>query len=105
MLQVHEAQERILGEVSALAVSERNLDDALGCVLAHDVVSDLNLPLFDNSAMDGYALRATDVAKASRKKPVKLRVVEHIGAGATPKQRLIAGAASRIFTGAPIPDD
>lgn len=104
MLQVHEAQERILNEVSALAVSERNLDDTVGCVLADDVVSGLHLPLFDNSAMDGYAVRAADVAKASRENPVKLSVIEHIGAGATPKQRLTSGASSRIFTGAPIPN-
>jgi len=104
MLEIQEAQERILSEVSALAVLESNLDDSLGRVLGEDIVSDLDLPLFDNSAMDGYAVRTVDVAGASREKPVSLRVVEHIGAGATPTQRLTQGTTARIFTGAPLPE-
>lgn len=103
MLEVHEAQERILSEVSALAVSECPLEAAPGRVLGEDVVADLNLPLFDNSAMDGYAVRAADVANASRANPATLRVIEHIGAGAIPTQRLSPLAAMRIFTGAPLP--
>jgi molybdopterin molybdotransferase len=104
MLEVHEAQERILDAVSVLGAVETPLDASLGRVLADDIASTLNLPLWDNSAMDGYAVRAEDVASASRTHPIRLRVLEHIGAGAMPRQRITPGGASRIFTGAPMPD-
>lgn len=104
MLEVSEVRERILNEVSPLNVLERHLNESAGHVLAEAIVSDLNLPLFDNSAMDGYAVRAADVDKASRENPVKLRVVAHIDAGATPKGKVEPGTAMRIFTGAPVPD-
>jgi len=103
MLEVHEAQQRILAEVSPLDARECPLDASLGHVLAEDVVSDLGLPLWDNSAMDGYAVRSADVANATREHPIRLRVVEHIGAGDTPKKAIPAGSAARIFTGAPVP--
>src|ERR1043166_5943301 len=104
MLEVSEARERILSEISVLAVSELDLAESLGHVLAEDLISDLNLPLWDNSAMDGYAVRTADVATASRARPIRLRVIEHISAGATPTQRLVDGTSARIFTGAPLPE-
>ncbi|MFZ4371875.1 MAG: gephyrin-like molybdotransferase Glp [Mycobacterium sp.] len=79
------------------------LADALGLVLARDVVAPLSLPVFDNSAMDGYAVRTEDVAAASSQRPVKLPVAEDIPAGRTDQLTLAPGTAHRIMTGAPIP--
>jgi molybdopterin molybdotransferase len=79
------------------------LRDALGCVLAEDVVSPRPLPAFDNSAMDGYAVRLRDIAGASQDSPVGLPVVGDVAAGRTDTLRLVGGTAVRIMTGAPIP--
>jgi molybdopterin molybdotransferase len=73
-------------------------------VLAEDVVSDIDVAPFDNSAMDGYAVRAADVAGASEERPAVLRVVEHIPAGVAPTRPVGPGEASRIMTGAPMPE-
>lgn len=79
------------------------LADALGLVLADDVVAPLSLPGFDNSAMDGYAVIADDVAGASAAEPVALPVAEDIPAGRTDPLTLEPGTAHRIMTGAPLP--
>jgi molybdopterin molybdotransferase len=79
------------------------LADALGLVLADDVVAPLSLPSFDNSAMDGYAVVAEDVAAASPEQPVLLPVAEDIPAGRTDLLVLKSGTAHRIMTGAPVP--
>ncbi len=79
------------------------LADALGLVLADDVVAPLSLPGFDNSAMDGYAVVADDVADASAEQPVVLPVAEDIPAGRTDVLTLKPGTAHRIMTGAPVP--
>ncbi len=79
------------------------LADALGLVLADDVVAPLSLPVFDNSAMDGYAVRAADVAAATPEDPVVLPVAEDIPAGRTDELQLLPGTAHRIMTGAPLP--
>lgn len=79
------------------------LTEAEGLVLADDVRAPISLPVFDNSAMDGYAVRADDIATASPDHPVKLPVAEDIPAGRTDIPTLAAGTAHRIMTGAPIP--
>lgn len=79
------------------------LADAQGLVLAEDVVAQLALPVFDNSAMDGYAVRAEDVAGATPERPVVLPVAEDIPAGRTDALTLQPGTAHRIMTGAPLP--
>lgn len=79
------------------------LEDALGLVLADDVAAPLSLPGFDNSAMDGYAVVAEDVAEASAEHPVQLPVAEDIPAGRTDRLALKPGTAHRIMTGAPLP--
>ena len=79
------------------------LSDALGLVLADDVVATLSLPGFDNSAMDGYAVVADDIAGASDGEPVSLPVAEDIPAGRTDPLTLKPGTAHRIMTGAPLP--
>jgi molybdopterin molybdotransferase len=79
------------------------LADTLGLVLADDVVAPLSLPGFDNSAMDGYAVVADDVAAASPEHPVLLPVAEDIPAGRTDPLTLKPGTAHRIMTGGPVP--
>jgi len=99
-LSVDEALERILARVKPLGPVSLDLLDVLGLTLAEDIVADRDVPPFRNSAMDGYAVRASDVATA----PSKLRVVGEIAAGGTPKGGVGAGEAMRIMTGAPMPD-
>lgn len=82
---------------------ELPLADCTGLVLARDVTADVSLPPFDNSAMDGYAVRAVDVADAREDAPVELPVVEDIPAGRTDVRALLPGTAHRIMTGAPMP--
>ncbi|HET9141051.1 gephyrin-like molybdotransferase Glp [Actinophytocola sp.] len=87
-----------------LPVAVRDLAGCLGLVLAEDQTAPVALPPFDNSAMDGYAVRARDVAGASEPDPVTLPVEEDIPAGRTDVPRLRPGTAHRIMTGAPLPD-
>jgi molybdopterin molybdotransferase len=93
----------ILGTVRPLAPTELSLADALGLVLAEDVTAGTPLPSFDNSAMDGYAVRVADVAAASAENPVTLPVVAEIAAGDTGAYALPEGASIRIMTGALLP--
>ena len=79
------------------------LTEAQGLVLADDVVAQLSLPVFDNSAMDGYAVRAEDISEATPEHPVVLPVAEDIPAGRTDQLTLQPGTAHRIMTGAPVP--
>ena len=102
-ISVHEARERILASVSALPARQVELSEALGLVAAADVASPVAVPAFDNSAYDGYALQAADVSDAAEDRPVRLRVVGEIQAGAAGSTRIDAGTAARIMTGAPIP--
>ena len=77
--------------------------ETLGLAAAEDVVSPIDLPSFDNSAMDGYAVRQADVATASEESPVHLPVVGEIGAGQARLLALSPGTAAKIMTGAPVP--
>ncbi len=94
---------RILEAVHPLEVRRIGLLDALGMTIAEDVVAEVALPGFDNSAMDGYAVSFHDIAEARPDRPIHLPVVGEIGAG-TPGLRAIApGTAAKIMTGAVIP--
>jgi molybdopterin molybdotransferase len=104
MLTVTEASARILEQITPLAVERVPLLDALGRVLAEPVRAPMTLPAWDNSAMDGYAVRGEDIDAASREQPVSLRVLETVAAGAFATQPVRGGEAIRIMTGAPIPD-
>lgn len=103
-LSAHDAALRILQDVRRQPAFRIPLDDALGLVLAEDVVSPLDIPAWTNSAMDGYAVRGDDVRGATAERPVRLTVVEEIPAGQFPTRAIGAGECSRIFTGAPLPD-
>src|SRR5438067_4431419 len=100
LMSADDALARILAGVPTLAAVETPLLDALGLVLAEDVSADRDVPPFRNSAMDGYAVRADDVAHA----PAQLRVVGEIAAGGFPDRAIGRGEAMRIMTGAPMPD-
>jgi molybdopterin molybdotransferase len=104
MFSVAEAQQRILDSFSLLTAEVIPLAAALGRVLAEDAVAQDQLPLFDNSAMDGYALRAADTQGATRDQPVRLRIAGEIPAGRVLDRALKAGEAARIFTGGAVPD-
>lgn len=98
-----EALAAILRGVRALDAEERALLEALGSVLAEDVDSPVDLPPWDNSAMDGFAVRAEDVRGASGDAPRVLRVVDDVPAGHFASRPVGAGEAIRIMTGAPVP--
>jgi molybdopterin molybdotransferase len=104
VISVEEHLGRCVRSVRPLDPIELGLLESQDCVLAEDVVSPLDLPGFDNSAMDGYAVRAADVASASEDRPVRLPVVADIPAGSTERTRLARGQAARIMTGAPLPE-
>jgi molybdopterin molybdotransferase len=103
MLTVAEAKEIVLSAVRTGPSRAMPLAEALDCVLAQDVKSPVDLPLWDNSAVDGYAVRASDVAGASENSSIHLRVIAEAPAGAAANVGLEPQACVRIFTGAPIP--
>jgi len=102
MISADQALQTVLENTAPLGVERIPILDALGRVLAEDISSSRDIPGFDNSAMDGYAVRAADVARASEANPVKLKVVETVGAGQMPSRTVGAGEAVRTMTGAPI---
>jgi molybdopterin molybdotransferase len=93
----------ILSAVEPLVPIDVQLLDAHGCVLTEDVTAPWPLPQFDNSAMDGYAVRSADIAGATAENPVELPVVADISAGASYTSAIGPGLAARIMTGAPMP--
>jgi molybdopterin molybdotransferase len=101
---VEEHLERVLAGVRPLEPVAQPLLDTLGLACAEDVVATMSLPSFDNSAMDGYAVRQADVASATADQPVTLPVAGEIGAGQATLRSLEPGAAAKIMTGAPIPE-
>jgi molybdopterin molybdotransferase len=103
MLSVDEARERVLASVHPLAPLDLPLQDAYGCVLARDVVAERDIPAFASSAMDGFAVRASDVAEADQQRPVELKVVGRALIGHRPEATVGGGEAVSIATGAPIP--
>jgi molybdopterin molybdotransferase len=100
MISVEEAQERVLAEIATLGIETVAFTEALGRVLREDVIAPADVPQADNTAMDGYAVRADDIANP----PVRLRVIEDLPAGNVATKRVDSGTAIRIMTGALIPD-
>ena len=103
MLELEEALRRILAAIPQPVSESVALTEAHGRVLAEQVRSPLDLPVFDNSAMDGYAVRAGDVAAAKPDSPVRLRLVGKVAAGETSWAEVKAGTCVRLFTGSPLP--
>jgi molybdopterin molybdotransferase len=103
MISVEEALERILSYVGVLQPEAKPVLEALGQVLAEDVIAPFSIPPLDNTAMDGYAVQAASTVGASRSAPVELRVVGEVAAGYVFQGEVTPGTAVRIMTGAPVP--
>ena len=104
MISLDEARSRVLEPCRPLPTVTLPLDEALGCVTAAGMRAGADVPPFANTAMDGYAVRATDTAGATAAAPVELEVIGTLAAGAAPDRPVEAGQAMRIMTGAPIPE-
>src|SRR5712691_2039665 len=98
MIPVADAIRIVLDQTTSLPAESVALVDSLGRILAEDIVADSDLPPFDRAQMDGYAVRAADVANA----PARLRVVGESAAGSGWHQQMKPGEAVRIMTGAPV---
>lgn len=103
MIPLAQAQDYILGNVDALPPTKVPLSEALGLITAQDTVSPEAVPAWDNTAMDGFAVRSVDTETASTSDPVILDVSGTIAAGGRPDFTIAPGQAARIMTGAPIP--
>ncbi len=100
---VDEQVERVIEAIEPLHPYDQPLLDALGLPVCEDIVAPMDLPSFDNSAMDGYAVYFDDVVSASQDHPVHLPVVGEMAAGQTRMLALSPGTSVRIMTGAPVP--
>lgn len=103
LLPVEDVRERVLAKIEPLPPLELPLTDASGCVVAADVLSEVDLPEFASSAMDGYAVRAADLRDAAPDDPIELKVVGRALIGQRPEATVGIGEAVQIATGAPIP--
>jgi molybdopterin molybdotransferase len=104
MIPASEAELTILNLVQPLSQTEAiDIADATGRVLADSIASRLDFPHWDNSAMDGYAVRFADIAASSQTNGIALEVIEEIPAGSQPQREIQSGQAARIFTGAILP--
>ncbi len=103
MLSVEAARQQMLDTIPVLSTEKRNILNCFGYVLAEALYAAEDIPPFDNSAMDGYAVHASDVQGASKDNPVILTIVETIAAGYAPTKPVQPGQAARIMTGAMMP--
>jgi molybdopterin molybdotransferase len=99
VISVAEASERILARIGALSQETVATENAAGRVLAERIVAPIDSPPWDNSSMDGYAIRSADLVSPG----IRLDVVEEVAAGAFPSRAIRAGEAMRVMTGAPAP--
>jgi molybdopterin molybdotransferase len=104
MLELEEARQRLLDALQPLPGETVPLSQATGRVAAETVASPIDLPPFDNSAMDGYAVRSADVESASAQAPVPLQLAAHVPAGTVLTGTVESGACVRVFTGSPLPN-
>ncbi len=104
MYSVKEAESIILTQIQPRQETEKvSLEAAFGRILAEDISSDLDFPYWDNSAMDGYAVRYEDVKDTNPENPVTLKIIAEIPAGKAPEKIIQPGETARIFTGAMLP--
>jgi molybdopterin molybdotransferase len=104
LLSVREALDVLLKEFQPLGLEQEDIATAYQRVLGEDVRAEIDLPTFNNSSMDGFAVRSQDTVMAAQTSPIELQVVADIPAGSFPTGRLEAGQAMRIMTGAPLPE-
>ncbi len=108
MLSLEKAQEILYNELSRLLLSSREVEsvplwEAGERILAQNIIAAENVPAFDRSPVDGFALKSADTLKASAHSPVCLRIIDTVAAGSCSKKILASGTAIKIFTGAPLP--
>ncbi|MBN1191975.1 MAG: molybdopterin molybdotransferase MoeA [Dehalococcoidales bacterium] len=103
LISVEEALVTILTRIDCLESEERPLLDSLGQVAAEDILSEINIPAWESSSRDGFALQASDTVNASRQRPRILKVTGTIAAGSSTPYSVTGGTAVRIMTGAPLP--
>ena len=103
-ISVEEHLESILSEIEPLPARSIGLDRVVGRMLAEDVTARVDIPSFDNSSMDGYAVRREDLLSATTDHPVVLPVIADLAAGTAQNPQIESGTVARIMTGAPIPD-
>ncbi|AFK23109.1 molybdenum cofactor biosynthesis protein [Pyrococcus sp. ST04] len=93
----------VINDIQEVGEEKIKLEDAAGRVLAEDIVASFDLPPFDRSAVDGYAIRAEDTFQAREYSPIELEVIEEVPAGASPSMEITPGKAIKVLTGAKIP--
>jgi len=103
MLQYEEALARVLAAIPTPKSEQVAFGNADERILAESVASPIDLPPFDNSAMDGYAVRASDVVSAKIESPIRLRLIGRVAAGESFSGKITTGCCVRLFTGSPLP--
>ncbi len=98
------ARDMLLDIVKAVYTEKVPLEKSYGRVLAEEIKANVNVPEFDRSPLDGYALRSEDTLNASKEDPVTLKILEEVPCGALPSKAVVEGTAVKILTGAPIPE-
>ena len=104
MLDLNEAQRQIRARLPQLAAETVPLSESNGRILARDVLAGIDLPPADNSSVDGYAVRSSDLALASAERAAGFKVAATVPAGAVSNEALVAGACARVFTGSYLPE-
>jgi len=104
LISVEEALNTILPHIKVLGTERVTIQNSLGAILSEDICAPFNVPPLDNSAMDGYAVKASDIEGASKQNPAKLKISGELPAGYISKDLLKKGEALRIMTGAPVPE-
>ncbi len=104
MLSVETAQQKILSKINRLEKENISIIKSTGYILAEDIISNKNIPEFNNSAMDGFGVISNDTSNASKKNPIILKIQETIPAGKIPTNKLTQGNSVRIMTGSAIPE-
>ncbi|MCK6556625.1 molybdopterin molybdotransferase MoeA [Candidatus Binatia bacterium] len=104
MISVQEALRLVLEDLPGTGMEQRPVPSAGGRVLTAPIRSTRTVPPFRNTAMDGYAVRAADCESATADRPVRLRVLEVVGAGAVPQATVTAGTTTQVMTGTPLPE-
>jgi molybdopterin molybdotransferase len=103
MLNYEDARALVFEHVVPLEKGQRPLTESQGLALSEDILAPHGMPLFDNSAVDGYAVQAADLADASRENPVRLKKLGYISAGDSGEDSICSGQCVQIATGAPLP--
>ena len=103
MLDYQEARALVLDNIKPLEKRMCPLNESHGLAVSEDVLAPYGMPLFDNSAVDGYAVQSEDLAAASKDNPLRLENLGFISAGDTGEERIVSGQCVQIATGAPLP--